>query len=179
VSPPALDATRYPVYSGYITLNSTSDSLSLPYLGVVGSLKNATVLSADDTYLTTTADPNSAPISGNQTFIIPSSNGTAPNGTVYPEAFLGLALGSSYIKLEVLPQGGYTTSSLGNIFGFPQVYLPRGGSVWEFDGRLEDGSFVPAGTYKLKVSALHIFGDAAKESDYDVVETVSFGIKYT
>ncbi|KAJ4355533.1 uncharacterized protein N0V89_003550 [Didymosphaeria variabile] len=178
VSPPALDATRLPVYSGYITLNSTSDSLSLPYLGVVGSMKNATVLSAADTYLTTSADPNANPISGNQTFTIPSNNGTAPNGTAYPEVFLGLALGSSYVKLEVIPQTGYNTSSLGNIFGFPQVYLPRGGSVWEFNGQLEDGSFAPAGSYTFKVSALHIFGDMAKESDYDVTETETFAIKY-
>ncbi|KAL5435994.1 hypothetical protein PMIN07_003893 [Paraphaeosphaeria minitans] len=180
VTPPTLDVSRLPVYSGYITLNSTSDSLSLPYLGVVGSMKNATVLSADDTYLTTTADPNSAPISGNTTFTIPSNNGTVPNGTAYPEVFLGLALGSPYVKLEVIPQGGYATntSSLGNIFSFPQVHLPRGGSLPEFNGQLADGSFVPAGTYKFKVSALHIFGDAAKESDYDIVETVNFGIKY-
>ena len=181
VSPPSLDATRLPVYSGYITMNSTSESLSLPYLGVVGSLKNATVLSVDDTYLTSSADANSAPISGNQTFTIPSNNGTAPNGTVYPEVFLGLALGTSYVKLEVIPQTsghGYNTSSLGNIFGFPQVYLPRGGSIWEFNGQLEDGSFAPAGTYTLKVSALHIFGDKEKESDYDTAETVSFAIKY-
>lgn len=180
VSPPELDKTRLPVYSGYITLNSTSESLSLPYLGVVGSMKAATVLSANDTYLTTTADPKSAPISANTTFTIPSNNGTAPNGTAYPAVQLDLVLGTPYAKLEVIPQGGYYTngSSLGNIFGFPQSYLARNESPLKFNGQLEDGSFVPAGTYKLKASALHIFGDASKESDYDIVETVSFGIKY-
>ncbi|KAJ4290416.1 hypothetical protein N0V90_010632 [Kalmusia sp. IMI 367209] len=180
VVPPALDESRLPVYSGYITLNGTNgDSLSLPYLGVAGSLHDATVLSTDDTYLTRSDDPNYAPVPANQTFTIPSNNGTAPNGTVYPEVFVGLALGTSFLKAEVVPQAGYNKSSLGNIFGFPQVYLPRGGSVWEFNGQLEDGSFAPAGTYTLRVSALHIFGDASDENDYDTKETVSFTIKYT
>lgn len=181
VTPPSLDATRLPVYSGYITLNSTSESLSLPYLGVVGSLKNATILDKANAYLISSADNSStpAPISANQTFTIPMNNGTAPNGTAYPEVAATLALGSSYIKLEAIPQSGYNTSSLGNLFGFPQVYQPRGLQLLKFNGQLADGSFAPAGTYTLKLSALHIFGDAAKESDYDIVETVSFNVKYT
>lgn len=179
VTPPTLDGKRLPVYSGYITLNGTSgDSLSLPYLGVVGSLHAATVLSVDDTYLTRTDDPSLSPIPGNQTFTIPSNNGTAPNGTVFPQVFVGLALGSPLVKAELLPQTGYNSSSLGNLFGFPQVYQARGGVSNSWNGQLEDGSFAPAGTYAIKVSALHIFGDASDEKDYDTKETVSFTIKY-
>lgn len=179
VTPPSLDGKRLPIYSGYITLNGTNgDSLSLPYLGVVGSLHDATVLSTNDTYLTRSDDPNYAPVAGNQTFTIPSNNGTAPNGTVYPSVFVDLALGTPYIKLEVFPQSGYNTSSIGNIIGFPQYYLPRGGSPWTWNGQLEDGTFAPAGTYTIGVSALHIFGDASDEKDYDTAKTVSFTIKY-
>lgn len=174
VTPPGLAGERLPVYSGYITLNGTNgDSLSLPYLGVVGSLHNATVLSAADTYLTRSDDANLAPIAANQTFTF--SNGTA---AVFPEVFLGLVLGSSLVKIEAIPAGGYNSSSLGNIYGFPQSYLPRGGSVWTWNGALEDGSLAPAGTYTLLASVLHIFGDSTDSADYDTSETVSFSIKY-
>lgn len=179
VSPPSLDGKRLPVYSGYVTLNGTNgDSLSLPYLGVVGNLHDATVLSEADTYLTRSDDPSLSPIAANQTFTIPSNNGTIPNGTVYPQVYIGLALGSPFVKAEIIPQTGYNTSSLGNIFGFPQVYQARGAVSNSWNGQLEDGSFAPAGTYSFKVSALHIFGDASDEKDFDTKQTVSFTIKY-
>jgi hypothetical protein len=181
VLPPDLKGDRLPVYSGYITLNGTNgDSLSLPYLGVVGSLHDATVMNTNETYLVRSDDLFSGPIIANQTFVLPPNNGNAPNGTVFPSFFIGLALGSSLVKAELIPQSGSNTSSLGNINGFPQFYLWDGNGriLWEWHGQLEDGSFAPAGTYTLKASMLHIFGDATDEKDYDTKETVSFNIKY-
>ncbi|KAF1970669.1 subtilisin-like serine protease PR1C [Bimuria novae-zelandiae CBS 107.79] len=181
VSPPALDSARLPVYSGYITLNGTNgDSLSLPYLGVVGSMHDATVLDTKHTYITRSNDTSSSPLPANSTFTIPSMNGTAPNATaVLPVAVTYLALGTPLLDIQILPTDGYNSSSLGSIFGFPTSYVPRKQSTWTWNGQLVDGSFAPAGTYKFGVKALHIFGDASKESEYDTAETVSFTIKYS
>ncbi|KAF2652507.1 serine endopeptidase [Lophiostoma macrostomum CBS 122681] len=188
VSPPAgLAASRLPVYSGYITLNSTSgESLSLPYLGVVGSLHNATVLDTAGTYLSQSSDPALNPVPANTTFTLPATNGSDAN-TTYPAVVIDLALGSRLVRADVIPQSANSSSpkevlgvqTLGNIFGFPQTYVPRGQAGSSWDGRLADGSLVPAGTYSILVRALKLFGDETKEDEFEAAETVVFGIKYS
>jgi subtilisin family serine protease len=182
--PADLDASRLPVYSGYIALNATNgESLSLPYLGVVGSLHDAAVLDKNSTYLTTSADQTN-PVPANQTFVLPATNGTGTNSTVYPVFFVSLALGSPLIRADVVPQGNQNATTvlgartLGNTFGFPTLYKARGGFRTQWDGTLEDGRYAPAGTYTLLIRALKIFGDAAREEDYETQETVSFSIRF-
>ncbi|CAN9281963.1 unnamed protein product [Alternaria alternata] len=180
VSPPALDAARLPVFSGYIMLNGTNgDSLSLPYLGVVGSMLEATVLNTNNTYLTRPDDPDAMPLPTNFVFTISSTVNTASNATaVLPEVQTDFAFGTSLLDIQVLPTDSNNSSSLGSIVDFPTKYVPRGRSWWDWNGQLSGGSFAPAGTYKFLVKALHIFGDASRESDYDTAETVSFRIQY-
>jgi subtilisin family serine protease len=75
--PTGLTTARLPVYNGYIALNgSDSSSLSLPYLGVAGSMKSATVLDARSSYLTSSTDPAYNPSAANTTFTIPGRNAT-------------------------------------------------------------------------------------------------------
>ncbi|KAF1948991.1 subtilisin-like protein [Byssothecium circinans] len=184
-APAGLTASRLPVYSGYIALNSTDgQSLSLPYIGVAGSLHDATVLDKDITYLTQTSDPALNPAPANTSFVIPkSSNSTTAN---LPAIGITLALGSALVRVDVVPQNSSTNAteilgvkSLGNIFGFPAEYQPRAGAASSWDGLLEDGSFAPAGGYTLLVRALRIFGDRTKAEEYDVKETVPFTISYS
>jgi hypothetical protein len=172
VTPPAIDGTLLPVYSGYITLNGTNgDSLSLPYQGIVGSLLNTQVLDPDYTYLSISSDPDLNPIVG--------SNSTLSDA-VLPVAVVSLAFGSPLVNIEAVTVGsGNATTNLGNIFELPLPYMSRDSFALEWDGQLEDGSYAPAGQYKLLVSALHIFGDASDSADYDIVETTEFTIKYS
>jgi hypothetical protein len=187
VAPTDLDASRLPVYSGYIALNATNgESLSLPYLGVVGSLHEATVLDKNTTYLVKSTDTTLTPVPANQTFILPVTNGTGTNGTVYPAFILSLALGTPLVRADVVPQNPLANATtvlgartLGNIFGYPSRYLPRGlSSPVRWDGTLEDGRFAPAGTYTLLIRALKIFGDESLVEDYETTETVPFTIRY-
>ncbi|KAI6883151.1 subtilisin-like protein [Hortaea werneckii] len=191
VTPPqGLDASRLAVWSGYIAMNgSDGTSLSLPYQGVTGSMHDQTVLDTENTYLTTSASEDYAPVtSSNSTFYLPRSNSTASNSTAYPEVAIALAFGSSLVRCDVHPVGpqGYGSNStnilgvasLGNIYSFPYTYAPRGGLVAAWDGMLEDGTMAPAGTYQLVVRALHIFGDKSMASEYDSATTVPFTIKY-
>ncbi|KAF1830015.1 subtilisin-like protein [Decorospora gaudefroyi] len=187
-APTDLDASRLPVYSGYIALNGTNgDSLSLPYLGVLGSMHDATVLDTANTYLVKSNESNSRQsIPANEIFILPGGNGTASDGTVYPAIVTSLVLGSARIRADVVPQNPQANNAttvlgvrtLGNIFGFPDLYKSRGRRVAEWNGMLEDGSYAPEGSYTLLVRALKIFGDRGVEEEYDTKETVPFTISY-
>lgn len=179
ITPPAINATRLPVYSGYITLNGTNgDSLSLPYNGAVGSLNSVQVL--DLAYLTYSTDPQLAPITGeNATFSLPApGNGT--DDATYPVAMALLAFGSPQINVKLVPlSGDYPTGEdLGHIFGSPTKYLSRDAQYVVWEGALADGSFAPAGQYKFVIEALHIYGDASDPEQYDIQETIPFSISY-
>lgn len=175
--PTGLTTARLPVYNGYIALNgSDSSSLSLPYLGVAGSMRGATVLDARSSYLTKDTDTNFEPVAANTTFTIPRSNSTGGGNVTYPAIAVSLALGSPLVQVEVRPAGG--NSTLGNIYGFPSPYNPRGATVSRWNGLLESGRLVPAGSYQLVTRALHIYGDADDAGDYDVATSVPFNIRY-
>ena len=175
--PTGLTTARLPVYNGYIALNgSDGSSLSLPYLGVAGNMREATVLDARSSYLTSDVDTNYEPVAANTTFTIPRGNSTANGDVVYPAVAISLALGSPLIQVEVRAAG--SNSTLGNIFGFPSSYNPRGATVSRWNGLLESGRIAPAGSYQLVTRALHIYGDADNSDDYDVATSVPFNLRY-
>ncbi|KAI0841493.1 subtilisin-like protein [Hypoxylon sp. FL0890] len=176
ITPPALDATRLPVYSGYITLNGTNgDSLSLPYNGAVGSLHDTRVL--DVGYLSISSDEELDPIKSNTTFTLPRANTTAVNNT-YPVAVALLAFGSPLVNVKAVPLNGARADAGHHILGSPLTYASRDPFILEWSGQLADGTFVSAGQYKLRFEALHIFGDASNPKEYDTDESVEFSIRY-
>lgn len=191
-TPPAgFEAERLPVYSGYIAINgSDSSSLSLPYLGVAGSLHSATVLDPALTYLSSSLNINDFPISANHTFLLPppghaNDSQYNVNSTDYPRLFVNLALGSAVVRVDVVPASSDANTtesvglaSIGDLYMTPLEYQPRGPQSVTWDGRLATGEYAPAGVYKLAVRALKIFGDRNSANDYELVETVEFGIQY-
>ncbi|XDG01408.1 hypothetical protein ABKA04_001023 [Annulohypoxylon sp. FPYF3050] len=177
VTPPALDAARLPVYSGYITLNGTNgDSLSLPYNGAVGSLHSARVL--DVGYLSISSDQELNPVTGNASFVIPQGNTTTDNAT-YPVAVALLAFGSPLVNIQVVPVDAAPGATASHIFGSPLNYASRDPYVIEWDGKLADGTLASAGQYKFRFEALHIFGDASDPADFDTDESSVFTVRYT
>lgn len=192
LSPPQnLNETLLPVYSGYITINSTkSESLVLPYLRVVGSLYNTPVVQAGydgGVYLTNTDGHFNIPVYANTTFTInrPRSNSSS-SGIVYPKLVVWPTLGVPALRADVvavtatsLPTTkwkGYET--IGSLPGYPLYLVPRNGGGSYFSGLLDDGTIIPEGTYKFVTSAVRVYGDPAKEDDWDIVETVPFILKY-
>jgi hypothetical protein len=177
VTPPSLLASRLPVYGGYIRLNGTNgERLSLPYQGIAGDLSAPTVL--NNTYVSTSsAAPDFAPIiGGNSTFLFPRINITNITDDV-PVAAINMLFGSPLINIEILSTSNYTTN-LGHAMDSPFQWAPRNLISYFWNGQLADKSFVPAGSYKFRVSALHIFGDASNKKQYDVTESPTFTIKY-
>ncbi|KAJ8120655.1 hypothetical protein ONZ43_g2690 [Nemania bipapillata] len=175
VTPPKIDGTRLPVYSGYITLNGTNgENLSLPYNGAVGSLHKTQVL--DTGYLAVSSDADLNPVTGNASFVLskdPSADVTQPVAVAL------MAFGSPRISIKAVQIKGKTTKNLGDIFGSPYDYAPRDAYATAFDGRLADGTYVPAGDYKFSIEALHIFGNAKKPQEWDVAVSAPFTVRYT
>ncbi|CAN8096671.1 unnamed protein product [Discula destructiva] len=199
VAPPTgLDERYLPVYSGYIVINgSDSSALSVPYVGVFGSLGTTTVLDKNATYMTSSRrEPNTTSIAAGRTFTLPPpgrSNDTLflPNITDYPALQYSLAMGSALVRVDVVPVSVPPNTNitetlglrtLGDVWMTPMEYSPRNLAdsppTINWDGRMSTDEYVPAGVYKMVVRALKIFGDRNDVNDYEVAESVEFGIQY-
>ncbi|TID06749.1 Minor extracellular protease vpr [Colletotrichum higginsianum] len=192
VAPTGLNATLLPVYSGYITLEgSNGETLSVPYLGVAGSMRDTPVLvpgiALDGVYLSSTDNHFLIPVAANRTFTIPrpGSSGSAS----YPKLVVTPTVGTTELHVELAAVGGVGNSTLKvtDHLGYPTLgplpqspvpHAHRFGYTWNFGGFLDDRTVVPEGTYKFIARAPRIFGDVAKDEDWDVVETVTFNLKY-
>lgn len=201
LTPPAdVDAARLPVYSGYVVLEgSDSTVMSLPYLGVAGSLRRAAVLGMEATYLTNSLSGGTnatGAIAAGRTFVLPppgmsNESQFAPYVTDYPVMQVSLAMGSALVRMNVVPvsvpEGTNISDSLGmatvgEIYQAPFEYVPRNlaDAPWNrtWDGRLATGEYAPPGTYKLAVRALNILGNRMDASGYDQYESPEFVIQY-
>ncbi|KAI1502592.1 peptidase [Biscogniauxia marginata] len=191
LTPPAgLNATLLPVYSGYITLNSTrGEALSLPYLGVLGSLHDTPTVQPGwngGTYLSTSENHFRIPAAANRTFTVNRPGDNNSTGVVFPVLVAYPTMGAPTLRADVvaLEDTGLPTTEwlgyqiVGSLPGFPTTLVPRNGYLISWNGPLEDGAAVPEGSYKFVVSAVRVFGDAEKEEDWVAVETVPFILKY-
>lgn len=189
--PPAVDGARLAVYSGWVTLSGANETLSIPYIGAVGSLHTAKVLDDNYVYLSHWDDSSLKPSVGNETFVVPRPTSTTPgtnNGSAigYPATIIQLNVGTALLRSDLVPatSGSNTTAAvneaeaLGTFGIFPMEYAPRAYFINAFTGMLTDGTIVPEGTYAFVVRALKIFGDPEASDDYEVHRTVPFTLKY-
>jgi subtilisin family serine protease len=181
--PSNLVATRLPLYSGYIAMNGTDgSSLSVPYIGLAGSLNRATVLAPDGVQVTVNGDQTFTPAAEGTTFTLPA-DGVATADTIAPVLDIELAMGSPFADVTLIPTencGNSTVAgqSVGSAIGFPVNFITRGQSPLPFTGVLANGDVVAACEYRVNVRALHIFGDPNNEDDWDVAESQAFRIEY-
>jgi len=191
--PTGVNARLLPVYSGYITINgSDGAALSLPYMGVLGSLHSLTVLDPLNTFVSNSLDRNATRIPANALFLLPPAgrvNDTLYfNRTALPRFQVNLAMGSPLVRADVVPIkicGNRTTvevlgyNTIGQVRTYPRQWEARDPlSPVNWDGKLDDGTYAPSGLYKIVFRALHIFGDRNKASEYDVVESTPIRIRY-
>lgn len=189
--PPAVDEARLAVFSGYVTLNGANETLSIPYIGAVGSLHAAKVLDDDYVYLSHWDDSSLAPSVGNETFAVPRPTATIPGtnsgSTIgYPATIIQLNVGTALLRCDLVPvtSGSNMTAAvdeaqaLGTFGIFPMEYVPRAYFINAFTGMLTDGTVVPEGSYVFVVRALKIFGDREASDDNEVLRTVPFTLKY-
>jgi hypothetical protein len=183
--PPKLDSGRLPVYSGFIALNTTDgESLSLPYLGLSGSLYSLDPLYKQEPYKVNIQDGMGGFIQGNETFTFPK--GDLNFNYTYPVPNAWAVIGTAEFRIDVISLDSAFNQKevagvkvMGSVKYFPMPLFPAGVQLLSpFNGQLNDDSFVPAGGYKLMWSALRIFGDASKPEDWDVVVSPQIFIEY-
>ncbi|KAK9437898.1 subtilisin-like protease [Metarhizium brunneum] len=173
-----LDASLLPVWSGYVRVNGTDGtSLSLPYQGLVGSLRNHTVLSPGTTYIAGANDKYRRPVAANAVFTIPRPGST--NNGALPVVVYVPHLGSRLLQLRVARVSKRGTLTLiGQIKGSPVQYVSRARDSLIWDGRLNDGMYVREGTYRIIVRMLRLYGDEKDATAWDGSETLPFVIRY-
>ncbi|KAM0553268.1 hypothetical protein ACHAPJ_007558 [Fusarium lateritium] len=178
--PEDVDASRLALWSGYVAVNgSDGSSLSLPYQGLAGSLHNSRVLGAEDTWISKSNDKDLNPLPANSSFVLPVKGKNATSDAPAPALAWFLALGSAKLNAELIPVSGNSTAkSIGAPAGFPMLWNPMGKNSVTWTGKLADGGYAPAGKYKVSYSALRIFGDEKKASDWDKSESPVFSVRY-
>lgn len=204
VPPKGLDTVSLPVYSGWVALNGTNGdgeiALSLPYIGVAGSMKNATVLASQRLFFTRSDDPLSPEVPANTTFQLPApaahpdwalppsntSDSVLPVGAL-PDQSVWLVMGSAETRIEAVPldagspgaeDNGLGVFTLGNVAGYPLTYHRPIGWMSPWDGSLADGSWAPAGRYRLSIFALKIAADRDLVESWDRYDSPEFIIRY-
>ncbi|RDA88260.1 hypothetical protein CP532_0346, partial [Ophiocordyceps camponoti-leonardi (nom. inval.)] len=177
-SPPeGLDNSRLPIWSGWIAVNgSDGSSLSVPYQGVAGSLRDHQVLTPDSIMLNYRDDVvyDDLPVK------FPPSPEDGPF-----EVVVNATLGIPVVRASLVaadPAGSPVRSFDINItiplHGSSGTWIASDLTDFTWDGKLDSGAFPPKGTYKIAVRGLRIFGDANKADDWDVVESPRFVIEY-
>ncbi|KAG5974449.1 hypothetical protein E4U58_003065 [Claviceps cyperi] len=176
-----INPKRLALWSGYVTIKGTDGSdLSMPYQGLTGSLHNATVLARDQAWVFHSTDLTNFTRSPERfTYVVPKA-GTSNDFDDLPAIYVNLALGSSMLRINVVPvrNGTKVAKSIGEPFGLPNQLNERGRVFFPWDGKLESGKYAPAGHYRFVVRALRIFGDASKPQDWDVATTQSIILQY-
>ncbi|KAF5026687.1 hypothetical protein F66182_1236 [Fusarium sp. NRRL 66182] len=183
--PKGLNATRLPVWSGYVAINGTDgSSLSIPYQGLSGSLHDAKVLGPKDTWIARSTDVNNFPVSANSSWTLPEP-GSANNLTdTLPELHWFLALGSAKLHAEVMPATTDKTASsgkprvIGEVVDFPVLWNAMGANSQTFTGELADGKYAPEGQYVIRYRALRVFGNETNKDDWDEAFSPVFSIQY-
>ncbi|KAG5973498.1 hypothetical protein E4U55_000494 [Claviceps digitariae] len=177
-----VDPKRLAVWSGYISINGTDDSvLSLPYQGLTGSLKEATVLHPDRSWVITSNATENTRLPDDFSFVLPPPH-HATDSSFVPTIFVWLSLGSRLLRVKVLPVTPGVkpedAKPIGIVYGSTIPWNTKGWNTFNWDGRLMDNSYAPAGHYQFATQALRLFGDESKEGDWDTAYTQPIFIKY-
>ncbi len=109
--PSGLDDSRLPVYGGYVVINGTNgDSLSIPYVGVAGDMRTASVLDTgpDVLFLEDWSDGFLDPVPANTSFVIPIPTGLPENedspsrDIAYPAGVFSRDVGTALILSDLV-----------------------------------------------------------------------------
>lgn len=198
-TPPAgLDASRLPLYSGFVSIRASDGfNYTIPYGGIASPLRDVPVLDTrpgqERTVLIgnltdgSTERPGLGGSNLSSTFVIPKVTGNITTSTELwnvslPGCEVMATFGSRRAEVSLLQDG----VSLGSIMPIdrPQpladtTFLRDAAQSVLFYGRMADGSFVgEGGPYRFRVRLLRVTGDAAKAEDWDEVVTDPFELQY-
>ncbi|KAG0633843.1 subtilisin-like serine protease [Tuber brumale] len=163
--PKNLKTTLLPVYSGKVVVTSYEETLSIPYQGIHGSLRDireptTVTLSGDDLLTAVFANNFGSP----EIRWDVVAEGYDPKKFVYPPADGERGFVGSVRTLEERAD-------------FPITYEPRHNSLgmeitwFNWGGGLVNGGMIADGRYRLAFMALRVAGDRRKVEDWETVIT--------
>ncbi|OLL24968.1 Minor extracellular protease vpr, partial [Neolecta irregularis DAH-3] len=173
--PHNLKTSRLPFYSGYIQIASTlGETFTVPYLGTTSNMKQVQIMEISERYpyLTTDTSDTGNKIAENMRFKIGTTAPTIVSKMAMGTPFLSMKLvHTSMITEKFLENGDFLSSKSGEeIEDFPIKYVPRSIDVADietWDGNLASGNKIKAGSYKILISALKIFGNKHDRNDWE------------
>jgi hypothetical protein len=202
--PTGLNNTRLPIYSGYILLTATTgnnDTLSIPYMGVAGSMYSTPIWgpSMNRVYLERDYLSDFPPgVPPNSTFTVPVPTSPDANNSSNPDAVIPgfhaeVTLASAIRHYLLVPLSVNGTVKTTNVLGyqsagdvtdwipppFEKVYGDGHANLGDYPitGMLADGTIMPEGYWEIRFLALRVFGDPTRREDYDSVG-LPFFFKY-
>ncbi|KAJ3521240.1 hypothetical protein NMY22_g12392 [Coprinellus aureogranulatus] len=186
--PQGIDATRFPVYSGFIHISGPGENFHVSYLGLAASLRDKQVVDDTDTLF------------GEKIPALQNSMGEAQTeptnytfvGEDYPTFVFRLAFGSPLVRLDLV-QPDTTVGSVplfdARVVGIVGEWdsLSRNSESSDIPFRLgsqdinnngadivalktptfANGTTIPNGSYRLLFRALRVTGDREKQEDYE------------
>lgn len=209
VDPQGLDLARLPLWSGWIAISgSDGKNLTVPYLGLAGSLRSASMISQkpmrisyEESSHSTLADFKQLVFPDPPTANLPGSSRTKEDWGMrhLPSIWIrfDLALDTTELRLVLVatdkPGETNTTRADGDVAvkphiqgsaiidrlpGYPKYLVQRGSLKVEWSGLLASGQYAQPGTYKIVAQALSVMGDASNSSHWDTVHSTTFSIFY-
>ena len=158
LDPPNVDLDRLPVFSGFLELSSSNGSTyTLPYLGTAGSIHDAPTLHT----LQSSSQPG-------QTVWLPHKEPTISIGVGLATKQLDFMVVNARTKMAVGPPS--KIEYLGEV--------SRVDDQIEWDGRLMDGTTLPAGEYQIQGRALKPFGAPEKANDWTTLYSSTLTIAW-
>ncbi|EPQ55564.1 subtilisin-like protease [Gloeophyllum trabeum ATCC 11539] len=202
--PQGVDASTYPVYSGFIEIAGLGETLRVAYLGVAASLKDKAVVDNTDEYFGVKIPAlldASGDVQGN------STNYTLVGDDV-PSLLYRFAFGSAHVRVDLVEKASTVSATLSKRnwwnWWWPQKpsnsydkvpivgtlaeydYVPRnsdastiddnGYNVFQFTDSFVNGTKIAAGEYKVLLRALKVTGNPAEEGDYETWLSPSFSV---
>lgn len=176
----------------------TNYDISVPYFGLVGKQKDLPVFDVDTPYITSNNatiiydknDTLTIHRSNNDTDKAPQLSFRLLTGTRLVKFELlelasGKVIGDIFPPLTYLPRNTLTTERLINSLPLGGHYLPAAAAAAEKSNFTKpetsnndedddddyDSAPIPIGSYKIRVRALHLFGDPQKSTDFQAWES--------
>ncbi|KAF7357681.1 Minor extracellular protease vpr [Mycena venus] len=200
ITPPkGVDATTFPVYSGFIHVTSPVESVHATYLGLAASLKDKQVVDNTDiifgvnipALLDSAGNVQDGPV--NYTFV----------GADAPTMLWRQAFGTPLLRLDLVSANtsfaptlnsraaiSFATSHKGGSFAkvstlgplLEQPYLGRNDegdllqNTFVLSNTFANGTTISNGSYKVLLRALRVTGDPTNEADYESWLSPIFGV---
>ncbi|KAI9276993.1 peptidase S8/S53 domain-containing protein [Phascolomyces articulosus] len=186
LKPPSYFAPNsHAIYGGYIGIETVDKTLSasVPYIGMVGNMSRLPILDRSS------AGVYPFPSIGNYDGTILKENETGKfTALLQPTVLVRLLTGTPLLDLQVIKDGDKDKKY--NVIGTipfdemsheSRAWLPRNTRsitpsstvfhAYKWDGQYKSGlgeeRYVESGTYRIRVRALHVFGDRENVKDWD------------